>query len=79
MKWMKLFEEYNGTKVTIDDIINCIENDGVIYTEIIKNFPNNDPSKPIKPINIDEDGVVTVDIDGNLYEVELVHVKKIEY
>lgn len=79
MKWLKLFEDFEGSKVSIEDIIDCIEKDGVIYAEIIKDYPNNDPKEPLKPVDIDEDGNITVDIEGNLYVVELKDVDKLDY
>ena len=84
MKWIKLFEDFKqnneeGTLITIDDIINCIKNRGVIYATIIKEYPGNNPKDPITPIDIDEDGLITVDIDGGEYYVDLDQVEKIEY
>ena len=84
MKWIKLFEDFKqnneeGTLITMDDIINCIKNKGVIYATIIKEYPGNDPKDPITPIDIDEDGLITVDIDGNEYYVDLDDVEKIEF
>ena len=84
MKWIKLFEDFKqnneeGTLITIDDIINCIKKRGVIYVTIIKEYPGNNPKDPITPIDIDEDGLITVDIDGGEYYVDLDQVEKIEY
>jgi len=79
MKWLKLFENFKDSKVSMDDIIECIKKDGSIYAKIVKEYPRNDPNEPLKPVNIDEDGSITVDIDGNYYEVELKDVDKIDY
>lgn len=84
MKWIKLFEDFKqnneeGTLITIDDIIKCIKERGVIYATIIKEFPENDPKDPITPVDIDEDGLITVKIDGKEYYVDLENVEKIEY
>jgi len=84
MKWIKLFEDFKknneeGTLITIDDIIKCIKKRGVIYSTIIKEYPDNDPKDPITPIDIDEDGLITVDIDGREYYVDLDNVEKIEF
>jgi hypothetical protein len=84
MKWIKLFEDFkknneSGTLITVDDIIQCIKNDGVIYATIVKDFPNNDPDEPLNPINVDNDGTITVEYDGNEYEVNLKNVEKIDY
>jgi hypothetical protein len=84
MKWIKLFEDFKqnneeGTLITIDDIINCIKERGVIYATIIKEFPENDPKDPITPVDIDEDGLITVEIEGKEYYVDLENVEKIEF
>jgi hypothetical protein len=83
MKWIKLFEDFKqnneeGTLITQDDIIKCIKKRGVIYATIVKEYPNNDPKDPITPVDIDEDGLITVDIDGKKYSIDLKNVEKIE-
>ena len=79
MKWLKLFEEFKDSKYKIEDVIRCIENDGLIYATIISEYPDNNPKKPMKPLSIDDDGKITVDVDGQIYEIELNHIDKIEY
>jgi hypothetical protein len=84
MRRIKLFEDFKqnneeGTLITIDDIIKCIKKRGVIYSTIVKEYPDNDPKDPITPVDIDEDGLITVDIDGREYYVDLDDVEKIEY
>ena len=79
MKWLKLFEDFKDSKVSMDDIIECIEKGGSIYVQIVKEYPDNDPNEPLTPVNIDEDGSITVEIDGNHYEVELKDVDRIDY
>jgi hypothetical protein len=84
MKRIKLFEDFknnneDGTLITEDDIIKCIEMGGSIYSTIVKDFPDNDPKQPLRPVDIDEDGLITVDFDGNLYTVKLKDVERLEY
>ena len=79
MKWLKLFEDFKDSKVSVDDIIECIEKGGSIYAKIVKEYPDNDPNEPLTPVNIDEDGSITVEIDGNHFEVELKDVDRIDY
>lgn len=84
MKHLRLFEDFKknneeGTLITIDDIVKCIKNRGVIFSTIIHNYPDNDPKDAIRPVDIDEDGLITVDIDGKEYHVDLDDVEKIEY
>jgi hypothetical protein len=84
MKYLKLFEDFKnnneeGSLITIEDIIKCIRDNGSIYATIVHNFPNNDPKEPLRPVDIDEDGLITVDYDGKEYEVDLRDVEKIEF
>lgn len=79
MKYLKLFETFKKKNITIDDLIECIENGGVIYATVIHDLPDNNPELPLEPLSIDEFGTVTVDIEGKLYEVELKNIEKIEW
>ncbi len=77
-KHILMFEDFKQKNVTIEDIIKCIEGGGVIYATI-NNFPNNDPEIPLNPLSIDDDGTITVELDGSNHEVELKNVDKIEW
>ncbi len=84
MKWIKFFEDFKnnneeGSLITVDDIIKCIKEKGVIFSTIVKEYPNNNPDKPLTPIDIDEDGLITVEVDGEEYYVDLNDVEKIEF
>ena len=83
MRKLLLFEDFKknndeGTLITQDDVINCIKKGGLIYTDIVHNLPDN-PTDGVRPVDMDEDGLITVDIDGKEYTVDLQYVKKIEY
>ena len=84
MKRIKLFEDFKknnveGTLITQDDIIKCIKERGLIYATIVKDFPDNKPEEGMTPIDIDEDGLITVDVDGKEYNIDLNDVEKIEF
>lgn len=79
MKYIKTYEFYKTSLISVDDIIDCIKKDGLIYTNIIKNLPNHDKEEGINPIDVDNDGLITISFDGKEYEVELKNVKRIEY
>lgn len=84
MRWIKLFEDFKnnnieGTLITIEDIIKCIKSDGVIYSSAIKDYKDNDPEVAVKPLSIDEDGLITVDIEGSEYSVSIENVEKVEF
>ncbi len=82
MKWIKLFEEFKqnnseGDLITTDDIIKAKESGEKIYATIIKDIPENDPEEPLSLLDIDEDGLITVDYKGETGYVELKDVKRI--
>jgi hypothetical protein len=84
MKWIKLFEDFKnnneeGTLITQDDIINCIKKRGLVYATIVKEFPDNDPEEGLTPVDIDKDGLVTVEFEGNEYTIDLNDIEKIEF
>lgn len=79
MKHIKLFEDFKNKNITIDDIVRCIDQGGVIYATIIENFPDNDPEQPLNPVSVDEDGTTTIELDGDNYEVKLRNVDRIEW
>lgn len=83
MKWVKLFEDFKknneeGTLITEDDIINCIKKRGLVFATIVHDFPDNDPEQGMRPIDIDKDGLITVEVDGKEYTIDLNDVEKIE-
>lgn len=78
MKNLKSFEKFKLKNFTPEDIRNCIKSGGFIYTTIVKDFPDNDPEMALNPMSVDDDGLITVEIDGKEYEVDLENVDKIE-
>ncbi len=79
MKWIKLFEDFKESDITIDDVINTIKNDGMIWTKSIKDYEDHKTDTPIKPIEIDNNGDISVELDGNIYYTKLNYVYKIDY
>lgn len=84
MRYLKIYEDFKknnqeGSLITTDDVMKCIQAGGVIYATIIKEFADNDPKEPLRPVSIDDDGLVTVEYDGNEYEVSLKNIESIEY
>lgn len=83
MKWIKKFESFKqnniaGDLISEDDIIKCIERNGNIYATIVQQIKNNDPKTPLKPIDIDKDGLITVDQNNQIGYVKLKNVEKID-
>jgi hypothetical protein len=80
---MKLFEDFKqnneaGDLLTQEDIIKCIEKGGILYATIVQEIPENDPKEALKAIDIDEDGLITVEQNNKIGYVKLEDVEKIE-
>lgn len=83
MKWLKLFEDFKqnnevGDLLKQEDIIKCIEKGGILYATIVQEIPDNDPKEPLKAVDIDEDGLITVEQNNKIGYVKLEDVEKIE-
>lgn len=79
MKYLKLFEDYKVKNITIDDIIKCIESNGVIYCDIISDYPNHDKNNKLTPVSVEDNGIISIIIDGVNYDIDLKDITKIEY
>ena len=76
------FNEYNTytkNKYTSEDIIECIEKNGHILSDIVEDTPDLDENIPIKPVSIDEYDNISVYYDGHIKTVRLKDVKNIVY
>ncbi len=76
------FNEYNTytkNKYTSEDIIECIEKNGYILSDIVEDTPDLDENIPIKPVSIDEYDNISVYYDGHIKTVRLKDVKNIVY
>ena len=40
---------------------------------------DHNPDKPLRPLSVDDDGLITVEVDGSEYEVDLKNVEKLEF
>jgi hypothetical protein len=83
MKWLKLFEDFKqnneeGDLLKQEDIIKCIEKGGIMYATIVQEIPENDPKEPLKAVDIDEDGLITVEQNNKIGYVKIEDVEKIE-
>ena len=84
MKWIKLFEDFKqnneeGDLLKQEDIIKCIEKGGIMYATIVQEIPDNDPKEPLKAVDIDEDGLITVEQNNKIGYVKIEDVEKIEF
>ena len=76
------FNEYNTytkNKYTSEDIIECIEKNRYILSDIVEDTPDLDENIPIKPVSIDEYDNISVYYDGHIKTVRLKDVKNIVY
>jgi hypothetical protein len=83
MKWIKKFESFKqnniaGDLISEDDIIDCIKRNGNIYATIVQEIPKNDPKVPLKPIDIDKDGLITIEQNNQIGYVKLKNVERID-
>lgn len=83
MKWIKMFEDFKqnnqeGSLLKQEDVIRCIEKGGQLFAAIVQEIPDNDPEEPLKPVDIDEDGLITVEQGSKIGYVKLEDVEKIE-
>ena len=83
MKWLKLFEDFKqnneeGDLLNQEDIIKCIEKGGIMYATIVQEIPDNDPKEPLKAVDIDQDGLITVEQNNKIGYVKIEDVEKIE-
>jgi hypothetical protein len=79
MKYIKIYEEFKDSDITVDDIIKVIKNNGFLYTKTIKDFYDHNTEDKVKPVEIDDNGDISLDIDGELYYTKLKYVYKIDY
>jgi hypothetical protein len=85
MKKIKSFnsfinENYKVNNITEQDIVDCIKAGGVIYSEIVSEYSDNEnwEKEPLTPFDI-EDGRIGVKIEGNPHYVNLEDVKRVEW
>ena len=83
MKWIKMFEDFKqnnqeGSLLKQEDVIRCIEKGGQLFATIVQKIPDNDPEEPLMPVDIDEDGLITVEQGSKIGYVKLEDVEKIE-
>ena len=85
MKWIKLFEDFKqnneeGTLISEDDIIKCIQSGGMIK---VSSYSGEPEIRDIEEVNLKpesvESGKVTAKYNGHMYEVDLKDITKIEY
>ena len=79
MMHLNKFEDFKYKNFTIQDIIQCVKNNGYIYAKIVNDYPDNDVESPLRALSVDNDGLVTVEIDGGEYEVGIDNIEKIDY
>jgi hypothetical protein len=81
IKYLEDFKQNNeeGSLITLNDIIKCIKGEGVVYATAIKDLPGIEEEEPLRPVSVDEDGLVTIEYDGNEYGIDLHNIKKIDF
>jgi hypothetical protein len=62
---------------SLDDIVDLIETGGLIRVKNIKNLPDHNESDIVKPISVDDDGLITISTNSGEFEVEVNNVIEI--
>jgi len=78
MRYLKLYEDFKVNNITEEDLVNTIKNNGVLYTSSITNLPDHKKEDPVTPVDIEGD-IVTLNIDGEIYQTKLEFIDRIEY
>ena len=73
---IKKFEQFTS-RFSEQDIIDAISNKDHIKVKNVKDLPDHDEENPVRPIDIDSDGLLTIEVDGRNYEVDLKNVTQI--
>ena len=79
MKYLKLFETFKVKGITVNDIINCIGNGGIVYCGMIYDFPEHDKKDKLFPVSVETDGIVSVVINGKNYDINIKDIIRIEF
>jgi hypothetical protein len=74
---IKKFNEFSQSRFSVEDIIEAIKNGDWIRVKNIKNFPEHNEEDLVEPINVDNDGLVTVSTENGDYEVDLDNIIEI--
>lgn len=74
---LKLFKEFSESLFSLDDIVDLIETGGLIRVKNIKNLPDHNESDIVKPISVDDDGLITISTNSGEFEVEVNNVIEI--
>jgi hypothetical protein len=68
--YIKTFESFNES-MSVDEIINLIQDGKNIRVKYIYDYPEHETEKGYRPVDIDENGNITLDIDNNIYYTKL--------
>lgn len=68
---LKLFREFSNSKFSQEDIIGAIRSGKLLKVKNIKNLPTHNEEDLVKPLSVDEDGLITISTDSGDFEVEI--------
>jgi len=74
---LKLFKEFSESTFSVDDIVKSIEDGYLLKVKNIKNLPDHNESDPVKPVSVDDDGLITISTNFGDFEVEINNVIEI--
>lgn len=59
-KFSEILNNKEGSIITIEDIIKAIKADKYIFVELVSDFKNHNPDEAVKPVSVDNNGLITV-------------------
>jgi hypothetical protein len=72
------YKSFSLIKENIQEIIDLIKNDKKIYVKYIYGYNEHDPNKSYLPVDIDNKGNISLDIDGKIYYTKIEWVERVE-
>lgn len=79
LKFLKMFEEFEEGKFSMDDISDAMKRGKSVFTSIVKEFPKHNPQTPIKVVDLDyQTGEVVGEIDNNIYYIDSKNIEEIQ-
>lgn len=67
-KYIKTFESFSDESSMVEnEIVDLIQGGKNIFVKFIEDYPDHDKTKSYTPVDIDTEGTITLDIDGELF------------
>jgi len=77
MKYLFLYEDFEGGKFRYEDIYRAWKEKKPVFTSIVKDRPEHNKDMPLEIVDIDSTNELGVMIDGDIYYIDLSDIEKI--